>query len=227
VGRFQLADGGTLFLDEVAEIPVELQSKLLRVLQEGEFERVGEDRTRQVSVRVIAATNRNLKQEVDAGRFRQDLYFRLSVFPLKVPPLRDRLEDIPILAAGFLEQTAKRMHCPTPVLTRENVEELTRYAWPGNVREVQNVIERAVILARGGPLRFGLLEPPNPPVAEPEHTAPVSTRKQLLELERQGIMDALQRSGGKIYGPGGAAELLRMRPTTLLSKIAALGIKRR
>jgi transcriptional regulator with GAF, ATPase, and Fis domain len=227
VGRFQLADGGTLFLDEVAEIPVELQSKLLRVLQEGEFERVGEDRTRQVSVRVIAATNRNLKQEVDAGRFRQDLYFRLSVFPLKVPPLRDRAEDIPILAAGFLDQTAKRMHCSTPVLTRESVEELTRYAWPGNVRELQNVIERAVILARGGPLRFGLLESANPVIAEPEHTAPVSTRKQLLELERQSIIDALQRSGGKIYGPGGAAELLRMPPTTLLSKIAALGIKRR
>jgi transcriptional regulator with GAF, ATPase, and Fis domain len=226
VGRFQLADGGTLFLDEVAEIPLELQSKLLRVLQEGEFERVGEDRTRQVSVRVIAATNRNLEQEVEAGRFRRDLYFRLSVFPLKAPPLRDRLDDIPILAVSFLEQTANRMHCSTPVLTRENLQELTRYAWPGNVRELQNVIERAVILARGGTLRFGLLESANPVVAKPEHTALVSTRKQFLELERQSIIGALQRSGGKIYGPQGAAELLGMRPTTLLSKIAALGIKR-
>ncbi len=227
VGRFQLADGGTLFLDEVAEIPLELQSKLLRVLQEGEFERVGEDRTRRVSVRVIAATNRSLEQEVEAGRFRQDLYFRLSVFPLRVPPLRDRTEDIPILAASFLEQTAKRMHCPTRLLTRKNVEELTRYAWPGNVRELQNVIERAVILARNGPLHFGLHESPGPVVGERKPIAAVSSRKQLLEAERRSIMEALQKSAGKIYGPGGAAELLGMRPTTLTSKIAALGIKRR
>jgi transcriptional regulator with GAF, ATPase, and Fis domain len=141
-----------------------------------------------------------------------------------IPNISGR-QDIPILAAGFLEQTAKRMHCSTPVLTRQNVEELTRGAWPGNVRELQNVIERAVILAKGGPLRFDLFESANPLVAELEHTAPVSTRTQLLE--RQSIIHALQRSGGKIYGPGGAAELLRMRPTTLSSKIAALGIKRR
>lgn len=204
-----------------------MQSKLLRVLQEGEFERVGEDRTRQVSVRVIAATNRNLEQEVEAGRFRRDLYFRLSVFPLKVPPLRDRLEDIPILAASFLEQTARRMHCSTPVLTHENVQELMRYGWPGNVRELQNVVERAVILASCGPLRFGLRESASPVVAESERAAPVSTRKQLLELERQSIIEALQRSGGKIYGSSSAAELLGMRPTTLTSKIAALRIKRR
>jgi transcriptional regulator with GAF, ATPase, and Fis domain len=227
VGRFQLADGGTLFLDEVAEIPLELQSKLLRVLQEGEFERVGEDRTRQVSVRVIAATNRNLEQEVEAGRFRRDLYFRLSVFPLKVPPLRDRLDDIPILAASFLEQTAKRMHCSTPTLTRENIQDLTRYIWPGNVRELQNVIERAVILARGGSLNFGLHGSADPAVAETEHTDPVSMRQQLLELERRSIIEALQRTGGKIHGPSGAAELLGMRPTTLTSKIAALRIQRR
>src|SRR5206468_4093074 len=162
VGRFQLADGGTLFLDEVAEIPLDLQSKLLRVLQEGEFERVGEDRTRQVSVRVIAATNRNLFREVEAGRFRLDLYFRLSVFPLEVPPLRDRLEDIQILAANFFAQAAKRMHCPIPVLTRTNVEDLTHYTWPGNIRELQNVIDRAVILAGGGTLRFNLQEANNP-----------------------------------------------------------------
>ena len=228
VGRFQLADGGTLFLDEVAEIPLESQSKLLRVLQEGEFERVGEDRTRQVSVRVIAATNRNLEQEVEAGRFRRDLYFRLSVFPLKVPPLRDRLQDIPILAASFLAQTAKRMHCPVPVLTQSNVEDLTRYAWPGNIRELQNVMERATILAAGGPLRFALQESADPVPAERKATTTtVSTRGQLLELERTSITEALQRSRGKIYGPGGAAEILGMRPTTLNSKIAALQIKRR
>jgi transcriptional regulator with GAF, ATPase, and Fis domain len=228
VGRFQLADGGTLFLDEVAEIPLELQSKLLRVLQEGEFERVGEDHTRQVSVRVIAATNRNLEQEVEAGRFRRDLYYRLSVFPLKVPPLRDRLEDIPILAASFLAQAAKRIHCPAvPLLTRDNVEDLKRYAWPGNIRELQNVIERAVILARGGPLHFALHESADTAAAGTKPTTPVTTRAQLLELERTSIVQALERSGGKIYGPGGAAEILGMRPTTLTSKIAALQIKRR
>jgi transcriptional regulator with GAF, ATPase, and Fis domain len=227
VGRFQLADLGTLFLDEVAEIPLELQSKLLRVLQEGEFERVGEDRTRHVSVRVIAATNRDLEQEVEAGRFRHDLYFRLGVFPLKVPPLRDRLEDIPILAASFLEQAAKRIHCPVPVLTRSDVDDLTRYAWPGNIRELQNVIERAVILAGGGPLRFSLRESSDIVVAELKPKTLVSTRAQLLELERTSIVKALERSVGKIYGPGGAAEILGVRPTTLTSRIAALKIKRR
>ena len=226
MGRFQLADGATLFLDEVAEIPLELQSKLLRVLQEGEFERVGEDRTRQVNVRVIAATNRNLEQEVEAGRFRRDLYFRLNVFPLKVPPLRDRLDDILILATCFLEQAAKRMHSSTPILTQKNQQELTRYSWPGNVRELQNVIERAVILARGGPLHFGLPEAAISEAVKSAHTAGVSTRKQRLEIERQSIVEALAKTCGKIYGPDGAANLLGMRPTTLSSKIAALGIKR-
>jgi transcriptional regulator with GAF, ATPase, and Fis domain len=224
VGRFQVADGGTLFLDEVAEIPLELQSKLLRVLQEGQFERLGEDRTRQVDVRVIAATNRNLEQEVEGGAFRRDLYFRLSVFPLKVPPLRDRLEDVPLLAGSFLEQAARRMYCRTPLLKPEHIQELTRYAWPGNVRELQNVIERAVILSRGESLQFGL-----PQTSEPsgQATKRIATRRQLLETERQSIVDALHKSGGKIYGKDGAAEMLGMRPTTLTSKIAALGIKRR
>jgi transcriptional regulator with GAF, ATPase, and Fis domain len=226
VGRFQLADGGTLFLDEVAEMPLESQPKLLRVLQEGEFERVGDERTRKVSVRVIAATNRDLEEEVEAGHFRQDLYFRLSVFPLKVPPLRDRPEDIPVLADYFLTQTAKRMHCPVPVLTRSNVEALKSYSWPGNIRELQNVIERAVILAQGGALRFNLHEAATPPMALTKPGAGMSSRAKLLELERTAIIEALQRSGGKIYGPGGAAEILGMRPTTLSSKIAALHIKR-
>jgi transcriptional regulator with GAF, ATPase, and Fis domain len=227
VGRFQLADGGTLFLDEVAEIPLELQSKLLRVLQEGQFERVGEDRTRQVSVRVIAATNRNLEQEVEAGRFRRDLFFRLSVFPLKIPPLRERSDDIPVLARCFLEQAASRMHSATPALTREHIQELMSYPWPGNVRELQNVIERAVILAKGGALRFGLHQAAVASAAGAEGQTPLSMRSQLLELERRSIVEALEKSGGKIYGANGAAELLRMRPTTLSSKIAALRIKRR
>jgi transcriptional regulator with GAF, ATPase, and Fis domain len=227
VGRFQLADGGTLFLDEVAEIPIELQPKLLRVLQEGEFERVGEDRTRKVHVRVIAATNRNLEHEVEAGRFRRDLYFRLSVFPIKVPPLRQRVDDIPILAASFLDRARKRTPNLASILTRENIEELKHYSWPGNIRELQNVIERALILARGGPLRFGLQHSADDAATEPVHAMRVSTRQQLLELERRNITEALQKSGGKIYGTGGAAELLGMRPTTLTSKIAALRIKRR
>ena len=225
-GRFQLADGGTLFLDEVAEIPLELQSKLLRVLQEGQFERLGEDRTRQVSVRVIAATNRNLQREVEAGRFRQDLFFRLSVFPLKVPPLRDRLDDIPVLASSFLNLASRRMHCATPVLTRENLQELASYSWPGNVRELQNAIERAVILARDGTLHFGLRDQAASAAAGMEQPAAPSTRAQILELERRNIVEALAQSGGKIYGPNGAAERLGMRPTTLTSKIAALKIRK-
>ena len=226
-GRFQLADGGTLFLDEIAEIPIELQSKLLRVLQEGQFERVGENKTRQVSVRLIAATNRNLEEDVRSGRFRQDLFFRLSVFPLKVPPLRDRVDDIPILASIFLERAARRMHLPIPVLRREHVQLLTSYSWPGNIRELQNVIERAVITAQSGSMQLDLPRTNSPLASEREPQRHVSTRKQLLELERQSIVDALQKSNGKIYGPNGAAELLGMRPTTLASKISALGIHRR
>jgi transcriptional regulator with GAF, ATPase, and Fis domain len=227
VGRFQLADGGSLFLDEVGEIPLELQGKLLRVLQEGEFERVGEDRTRRANVRIIAATNRNLENEVAAGRFRTDLYFRLSVFPLEAQPLRERREDIPILAAHFIRQAASRLNCPAPRLSEADIRDLGRYSWPGNIRELQHVIERAVILSRGGTLHFDLRERATSGATQlPESPRPPFTRRQFVELERQSIEEALQKSGGKIYGPGGAAELLGMRPTTLSSKIGALGIKR-
>jgi transcriptional regulator with GAF, ATPase, and Fis domain len=224
VGRFQVADEGTLFLDEIAEIPMLLQGKLLRVLQEGEFERLGEDRTRRVDVRIIAATNRNLRQEVEAGRFRKDLYFRLSVFPLETPTLRSRREDIPVLAAHFLRQVATRSNVSLPRLTRTNVQALTDYSWPGNIRELQNVIERAVILSKGGALHFELQESatisPQKDISEP------ATQKQWLESQRANIKAALAKSGGRIYGKGGAAELLGLRPTTLSSRIAALGIKR-
>ena len=225
IGRFQLADNGTLFLDEVGEIPLTMQSKLLRVLQEGEFERVGEDRTRRVNVRVIAATNRSLDNELQAGRFRQDLYFRLSVFPLEAPPLRERREDIPLLAAHFIKKTASRLNVPVPRLSEANVRQLSDYSWPGNIRELQNVIERAVILSAGGTLSFDIRETTTAGKQEPILAAPF-TRKQFLDLERQTIEEALRKSGGKIYGAGGAAELLGMRPTTVSSKIAALGIKR-
>ena len=151
-GRFELADGGTLFLDEIGEIPLELQAKLLRVLQEGELERVGDERTRKVDVRLIAATNRDLKAEAEAGRFRQDLYYRLSVFPVELPPLRERPEDIPLLADHFLALSARKLGRPRPRLTLADVQRLQRYDWPGNVRELQHVIERAMITAVGGRL---------------------------------------------------------------------------
>ena len=224
-GRFEVADRGTLFLDEIGEIPLPLQGKLLRVLQEGEFERVGEERTRRVDVRIIAATNRNLSDEIAAGRFREDLYFRLSVFPLETPTLRSRREDIPVLATHFLKQAAKRSSLPPPRLTRSNVQELTSYSWPGNIRELQNVIERAVILSRGGTLHFELQESA---ANSPRQVVPVpTTQKQWLESQRANIKAALEKSRGKIYGKGGAAELLGLRPTTLSSRIAALGIKRK
>ena len=229
-GRFQLAHGGTLFLDEVGEIPLDRQSKLLRVLQEGEYERVGEEQTRRTDVRVIAATNRDLQDEVGAGRFREDLFFRLSVFPLHAPPLRDRRDDIPMLAEHFLKQAATRLKHPSLRLSQGNVEQLINYSWPGNVRELQNVIERATILSSGGALRFELKEADERKRDSSKKgpaQLPLLTRKQTMESQRTMIEDALRKSGGKIYGLGGAAELLGLRPTTLNSKIAALGIKRR
>jgi transcriptional regulator with GAF, ATPase, and Fis domain len=224
VGRFQLADGGTLFLDEIGEIPLALQSKLLRVLQDGEFERVGEDISRKVDVRVIAATNRDLAKEVAEGRFRQDLYYRLSVFPITVPPLRRRMEDVPILAAHFVRVLSARLHVPMPALTEENIAMLQQYDWPGNVRELQNVIERAMILSRGGPLHIEL--PPAAGLVVPMAEKGMLKRDQLKALERETIDNALRACGGRIYGKGGAAERLGMKPTTLASRINTLGIKR-
>src|SRR5439155_2072722 len=165
-GRFEAADGGTLLLDEVGEIPPELQSKLLRVLQEKQYERVGEERTRTINVRILAVSNRDLKAEVAAGRFRQDLYYRLNVFAIEVPPLRQHKDDIPLLAAHFLAQTARRLKVPLPKLTQAHLARLHSYDWPGNVREMQNLIERALILAQRGPLRFDL------PPAEGEAPVP-------------------------------------------------------
>lgn len=233
-GRFQLADGGTLFLDEVSEIPLELQSKLLRVLQEGEFERIGEETTRHVDVRIIAATNRDLRKEAEEYRFRQDLYFRLNVFPIFVPPLRDRREDIPQLAHHFLTLACRRLNSPPLLLTHEHIQTLQRYQWPGNVRELQNVIERAVIMSRGGAVRFDLahedLVPQvkrNPPSEVQREAKPeFVTEAERTGAERENVLAALERARWKIYGPGGAAELLGVKPTTLASRIKKMGLKR-
>jgi transcriptional regulator with GAF, ATPase, and Fis domain len=231
-GRFQAADGGTLFLDEIGEISLELQAKLLRVLQEGQFEPVGDDRTRTVDVRVIAATNRDLANEVAAGRFRQDLFYRLSVFPITVPPLRERLEDIPQLTAHFAEHAARRFGTPPPRLSLAVVRRLQEYEWPGNLRELQNAIERAVILAKGSTVRFDDLRPSNQtqlrPGAQPEKPQPqeIITEVEWRRRERNNIRAALERSGGRIYGPDGAAKLLGINPTTLVSRLKALGLRR-
>ncbi len=224
VGRFQLADGGTLFLDEVGEIPLELQAKLLRVLQEGEFERVGEDVTRRVSVRVIAATNRDLRKEVAEGRFRLDLYYRLGVFPMEVPPLRERREDIPLLAAHFVRAACARFHVAEPRLPLRELERAQGYGWPGNVRELQNVVERAVILARGGVISFEL--PDSAEVVLPTGGEVVTEREWRLR-ERANLLAALEKAKGKVSGAGGAAELLGVHPATLASRLRALGVRGR
>ncbi len=229
-GRFESSDGGSLFLDEVGEIPLELQGKLLRVLQDKTFERVGEERTRRVDVRLIAATNRDLGREVAAGRFREDLFYRLNVFPMEVAPLRRRREDIRPLAFHLLESAARRLNLPKPPLSRTALAELERYDWPGNIRELANVLERAVITWRGGRLRFDLPErsgSPRPPVPEvrDEPSDEILTEDEMRRLERENLRKALRRTGWKIFGPGGAAELLDVPPTTLASRVKRFGLR--
>lgn len=231
-GRFELAHEGTLFLDEVGEIPLGLQSKLLRVLQEGTFERVGDERTRSTDVRIIAATNRDLKREVDEGRFREDLYYRLNVFPIEVPPLRKRREDVPLLAAHFLELTARKLNHPKPKLSQANMNQLQTYDWPGNVRELQNLIERAVITSQSNKLHFDLpavktsQEASIPSPKSNQADERVLTFEEIRQLERNNILAALKQTGGKVFGPAGAAELLDTRPTTLTSRIKRMGLKK-
>ena len=228
-GRFELADGGTLFLDEIGEVPLAMQAKLLRVLQEQEIERVGDTRVRNVNVRIIAATNRDLKKEVAAGRFRQDLFYRLGVFPLEVPPLRERSEDIAPLAAHFVRVAAKRMNRPVPRFTKAHAGQLAAHDWPGNIRELQNTVERAVILAQNGPLQFELPQSVSPRSAltktTSDETTSILTREDWKRKERESIIAALKQSSGKVFGQGGAAELLNMKPTTLASRIKALAIR--
>jgi PAS domain S-box-containing protein len=227
-GRFELADGGTLFLDEIGEVPLAMQAKLLRVLQEQELERVGDTRTRKVDVRIIAASNRDLKTEVDEGRFRQDLFYRLSVFPIEVPPLRERRDDIGPLVAHFVRQSARRMNRPEPQISKAALNQLATYHWPGNVRELQNTVERAVILWQEGPLTLDLPgSPAHPGRGASTRKATLVTRNELKRQEREAIIKALMQTNGKVSGPSGAAELLGMKPSTLASRISSLGINRR
>ena len=235
-GRFELADGGTIFLDEVGEIPIALQSKLLRVLQEGQYERVGDERTKKVDVRLIAATNRNLQKEVEAGNFREDLYFRLNVFPVNVVPLRERMNDIPLLAQHFLSLLSRKLNMPEPALTNAGVKQLQSYAWKGNIRELQNVIERAIILSQGGNLRFDLPNGDTPPVLVSDietgnglngddfQSAPY-TENERIARDKANIIQALELCDNKISGGGGAAELLGIKPTTLASRLKNMDIR--
>jgi len=230
VGRFQLADRGTLFLDEVAEIPLDLQAKLLRVLQEGEFERVGEATTRRVNVRILAATNHDLRAEVSTGRFRLDLFYRLSVFPLQVPPLRERREDIPMLAGQFVRQVCERQHRDLPHIPQREMDKLLRYDWPGNIRELQHVIEHALILAARGPLRFhiagALGQEPQMEKTETRPERKYYTEEEWRRMERENLLAVLQKAHGKVSGPGGAAELLGVNESTLASRLRALGLRK-
>lgn len=227
-GRFEMAEGGSLFLDEVGEIPLELQGKLLRVLQEMRYERVGDDRTRTANVRIIGATNRDLKQEVAVGRFRQDLYYRLHVFPIHVPALKERPEDIPLLAKHFIDLSVRELRCRTPMLTRAALSQLEAYSWPGNIRELRNVIQRAVILARGRPLHFDLPSSARPvaKVPEPSRGSGFLTEAQMQQRERENLLAALDAANWKVMGAGGAAELLGVRPTTLFSRMKKLGLQK-
>ncbi|HEU4767860.1 MAG TPA: sigma 54-interacting transcriptional regulator [Pyrinomonadaceae bacterium] len=226
-GRFQLADGGTIFLDEVGELPLELQAKLLRVLQEGEFEPVGSSKTSKVDVRVIAATNRDLEKLVAVGQFREDLYYRLSVFPVTVPPLRERREDIELLANAFLKRSLQKLGMAMAPLTKDAIARLTAYDWPGNVRELQNVIERSVIIAENGhPNLERALTAAAGVVTPVETNDRILTVTELQELERNNILCALRTCGWRIAGDNGAAKLLGMKPSTLNSRISALGLRK-
>ena len=221
IGRFELANGGTLFLDEVGDIPLELQPKLLRVLQEQEFERLGSTRTQRVDVRMVAATNRNLEQMVGDKQFREDLYFRLNVFPIRIPPLRERAADIPLLVRHYVEKYAQRMNKRIETIPEKAMAALCRYSWPGNIRELQNFIERAVILTPGSNLQIQL--------NELERSIPITstTTNTLEDMEREHILQTLRETGGIVGGRHGAALRLGLKRTTLLAKMERLGISRK
>jgi PAS domain S-box-containing protein len=234
-GRFALANGGTLFLDEIGELPLELQPKLLRVLQEGEFELLGGTRTVKVNVRVVAATHRDLKQMVAEGRFREDLYFRLNVFPVHIPALRERGRDVEQIASAFVQRFARRMGKRISALTENQLKRLRGYDWPGNVRELQNVIERAIILTSGAELQLeramsGFAQTAAPAVVSSTSSAPESNRvftaRELEHIERENVLRALASCQWRVSGDNGAARLLGIAPSTLSSRIKALRIRR-
>jgi transcriptional regulator with GAF, ATPase, and Fis domain len=219
VGRFEVADGSTLFLDEIGELPFDLQSKLLRVLEEGTFERLGSTRTIHVDVRVIVATNRHLADEVEKGNFRRDLYYRLNVFPIVIPPLREHLEDLPPLVWTFIRQFEKKMGKLIESIPQKSMDSLCRYNWPGNIRELRNVIEHAMIVSRGR-----ILNPLLPPTASA--TEAEGLGQDLEAAERAHILKVLLRCNWRLSGAGGAAETLGLKRTTLQSKMKKLGLKR-
>jgi len=232
-GRFEMADGGTLFLDEIGELPLDLQAKLLRVLQDGEFERVGGSESIRVDVRVVAATHRDLGAMVEEGTFRQDLIYRLNVFPLTIPPLRARRNDIPDLTDTFIRRLGQKMGRSFDPITETDQAALMAYSWPGNVRELQNVVERAIIQSRGRVLMLAPAMPhlPVPEAAERtdqalEESSIVLTDSQLRDFEKRNIERALAQSKGIVFGSNGAAASLGLKPTTLTSRMKALGIRK-
>lgn len=220
IGRFELADGGSIFLDEIGELPVELQAKLLRVLQEGEFERLGNPKTMKVNVRVIAATNRNLKLAIEKKEFREDLYYRLNVFPIICPPLRDRKEDIPLLVKHFCQKHEGKIGRKITAVPTKVMDALMRYDWPGNIRELENIIERAMILSKGGVLEYGEWIPIE------KVTEKGSGPTRLGDVEKDHIIETLRKTGWKVSGEKGAAKILGLNPTTLEARMKKLGIKR-
>jgi transcriptional regulator with GAF, ATPase, and Fis domain len=222
IGRFELADGGTIFLDEIGDLPLELQPKILRVLQEGEFERIGNPKTVKVDVRIIAATNRNLSREIKDGNFREDLYYRLNVFPIHVPPLRERKEDIPLLINYFVNKFSRKIGKKIDTVSQVMIEQMMEYCWPGNVRELENIVERAVITNEGNKLTLSEVLPK---VAS--MTALEVEYKTLEEIEKQHIIKILEKTDWQVSGEKGAAKILGMKRTTLEARMKKLNIEKK
>jgi PAS domain S-box-containing protein len=230
IGRFEQADGSTLFLDEIGELPFEVQVKLLRVLQYGQFERLGSTRTLSADVRIVAASNRNLETMVKQGKFREDLFYRLNVFPIHLPPLRERAQDIPLLAQTFIKEFGRTMGRRIDSISPSTMEALIRYPWPGNIRELRNVIERAIIVSQGPTLEIELPPPSNgaaSPAAVTPDDSPYAEELTADEVQRRHILTVLQKTGWRVSGKNGAAAILGLKPTTLESRMAKLGIKRK
>jgi formate hydrogenlyase transcriptional activator len=227
LGRLEIADKGTLFLDEVGDIPLELQTKLLRVLQDRAFERIGSNRTQQLDVRVIAATNRDLENMVGKGEFRADLYYRLKVFPITIPPLRDRREDIPLLVWHYVRKYSQRMKKTIDTIPAGTMDVFARYPWPGNIRELQHFIERSVILTTGNVLQAPVRELEQLIRTRRASAGPPAAGRTMEEIERESILQALRESNWVVGGPHGAAKKLGLKRTTLTSRIEKLGISRR